>query len=288
MSARHCAAIALTLSVGLAACASFDFMPTTFLEDRCQAEGQDRLRTVDWSNVRVVPIIIRQDRFEPMVIRVSQNEPYIFRFTNRDDSDHVFRAPDFFESIAVDKVVVAGREIQEPCMAGIGVPPGAVIDMHFIPSRDGRYEFTDSRFGLPAIFAAGTSGVIYITVPRERVESPVNLRVVEPPPPVPLEPRPETQPSPFGLPSGFPVDPSMQAPGLDPGMTSGQLPGDTPIRLPGDAPIALPGDAPMTLPGDAPVALPGDAPLRLPGDTPVPAARPSAPSAGTATEGLAQ
>ena len=287
MSARRCAALALTLSAGLTACASFDFLPTTFLGDGCRAEGRDRLRAVDWTNVRVVPIIIRQDRFEPMVIRISQNEPYIFRFTNRDDGDHVFRAPDFFESIAVDKVVVAGREIQEPCMAGIGVPPGAVIDMHFIPSRDGRYEFSDSRFGLPSVFDARTSGVVYITVPRERVESPVNLRVVEPPPPVPLEPPPANQPAPFGLPSGFPVDPSMQAPGV----TSGPLPGDSPVRLPGDDSITLPGDASMTLPGDAPVALPGDAPLRLPGDAPTPAPRPSAPPASPANpviEGLAQ
>lgn len=279
---------ALVLSAAaLAGCASVgDMLPSmpsmAGLGGTC-ADNQAKLEGIAWDEARVVSIGIRQDAYEPMVIRVRQNEPYVFRFVNRDDSNHVFRSPGFFSSVAIEKVSYPDQEVLHPCMVGLGIPADSTVNLHFVAFRDGRYEFEDPRFGVPILFAAGSSGVVYISTPRQTIESPTNLKVIEPPPAVPAVPgasRPGAVPG--GPSSGFPIDSSSQRPGSPgapglPGDSGMSLPGDAPVGLPGDAPLGLPGDAPVRLPGDrVPTApedsgmmLPGDAPPLLPGDAPV-------------------
>lgn len=287
MQAWRRGALVLSAAAGLAGCVSFGdlvpSMPSLGLGGIC-ADNQAKLDGIDWSEARVVSIGIRQNAYDPMVIRVRQDEPYVFRFINRDDSSHVFRSPGFFSSVAIEKVSYSDQEVLHPCMVGVGIPAESTVTMQFVAFRDGRYEFEDPLFGIPLLYIAGSSGVVYIATPHQTIESPVNIKVMEPPPAIPAVPsasRPGAVPG--GPSSGFPVDSSLQAPGSPglpglPGDGGVSLPGDSPASLPGDSPVSLPGDAPVRFPGDrgttvAPedsgIVLPGDAPAPLPGDAPI-------------------
>ena len=117
----------------------------------CSTAPSDALKDVNWEKARIVTIDIRQGAFDPIVLRLRRDEPYLFHFNNRDDSSRTFRSPGFFSSIAVDRVTVGGKDLAEPCMVGINIPARTPVEMRFVPTQDGRYEFEDTTFGIPML-----------------------------------------------------------------------------------------------------------------------------------------
>jgi hypothetical protein len=192
------------IATGLTACQYVNDISTNiglpFVGGSCVGKSKDKLRGVEWDKARVVEFRIRQGHFDPMLVQLSQNEPYVFRFVNRDEYEHIFRAPEFFNSIAIEKVSSSGKDIQQPCMIGVGVPPEKIVEVQFVADRDGRYEFQDSELGFPTLFSAGNGGIVYISLPRTQIQSPFNLQVVEPPAPV------APAPAPASLPSGLSIN----------------------------------------------------------------------------------
>ena len=73
---------------------------------------------------------------------------------NRDDVDHMFVAQDFFKTTAIRKLVTETEEITGVNYIGIILKPGEVKELHFVPVRDGWYEF-EGAIG-PGIFLTDT------------------------------------------------------------------------------------------------------------------------------------
>ncbi len=91
------------VATGLTACQYVNEISTNiglpFVGGSCIGKSKDKLRGVEWDKARVVEFRIRQGHFDPMLVQLSQNEPYVFRFVNRDEYEHVFRAPEFFKGL---------------------------------------------------------------------------------------------------------------------------------------------------------------------------------------------
>ena len=96
---------------------------------------------VDWDQALVFEIDIRQNEFRPMIVHLFQGEPYIMVLENRDDVTHLFAAPDFFKTTAIRKVVTEKEEIKGVNLIALSLKPGEIKEVHFVPVRDGWYDF---------------------------------------------------------------------------------------------------------------------------------------------------
>lgn len=95
----------------------------------------------DWKAAETIEIDIRQGEFRPALIHLVQGEPYIMVIENRDDIGHLFVAQDFFKTTAIRKMITETEEITGVNYIGINLKPGEVKELHFIPVRDGWYDF---------------------------------------------------------------------------------------------------------------------------------------------------
>lgn len=98
-------------------------------------------------------IDIRQDEFRPAIIHLFQGEPYIMVVENRDDRNHFFFAPEYFRNVAIRKLVTEEEEITGVNLMGLVLKPGEVKEVHFVPVRDGWFDFEDAAG--PGIFITG-------------------------------------------------------------------------------------------------------------------------------------
>ena len=79
----------------------------------CPADAAERVQAADWARVRTITVRVRRDEFVPMIISFTQDRPYVLRLENVDRVSHVFRAPKFFEAIAMESATVGDRELAE-------------------------------------------------------------------------------------------------------------------------------------------------------------------------------
>ncbi len=143
------------------------------------------LAAVDWDSARKINLRIRQDTFVPTYIGISQDTPYRLIIENADDRRHVFRAMEFFKSIAVADVRVisgpgAGVVRGYSCAGAISVAAGGTTEARFVSIRDGVYEFDNNPVLLSFVLTGSAGG--FIVVERKRVipESPVkHLKILQ-------------------------------------------------------------------------------------------------------------
>ena len=102
---------------------------------------QEIIDAVDWDQALVFEIDIRQNEFRPMIVHLFQGEPYIMVIENRDDEEHLFAAPEFFKTTAIRKVVTEKEEIKGVNLIALSLKPGEIKEVHFVPVRDGWYDF---------------------------------------------------------------------------------------------------------------------------------------------------
>ncbi|MAF49702.1 MAG: hypothetical protein CMM10_15705 [Rhodospirillaceae bacterium] len=150
---RMALVMALTMAaLALNACARTDVYAR--LGDKLFTPDQAEIvDAVDWENVEVFQIDIRQNEFRPAIIHLFLGEPYIMVVENRDDRSHFLYAPDFFKTVAIRKIVTEKEEVSDVNLLGLVLKPGEVKEVHFVPVRDGWYDFEDG-FG-PGIFFTG-------------------------------------------------------------------------------------------------------------------------------------
>lgn len=129
---------------------------------------------VDWDQALVFQVDIRQDEFRPAIVHLFQGEPYIMVIENRDDVRHLFSAPDFFRTTAIRKLVTEKEEISGINLVALDLAPGEIKEVHFVPVRDGTYDFEGGEG--PGLFMTGS-----ITSPLSRGarEGMVGIFVVE-------------------------------------------------------------------------------------------------------------
>ncbi len=217
----------------LQACAQQSWLPSVAASG-CVPDAEKRISEADWTDPGRLSIRIRQGEFTPMVFGLTKNRPYEIEFENADDVSHVFQAPNFFRSVAFDKIVVDGEEIREICPRSLTIGPGKKLTAYLIPVRDGRYEFSDNTFNLPLGPLTGVSGSISIeermvslirppkSIPpypegiREFLNAPVRARVESGPAPQPGGLFDDTEQSPPAEPGGLFND-AEQSPPAEPG-----------------------------------------------------------------------
>jgi hypothetical protein len=102
---------------------------------------QEIIDAVDWDQALVFAISIRQDEFRPAIVHLFQGEPYIMVVENRDDYDHMLAAPEFFRTVAIRKIVTEREEIRGVNLLALALKPGEIKEVHFVPVRDGWYDF---------------------------------------------------------------------------------------------------------------------------------------------------
>ena len=121
---------------------------------------QQIIDAVDWDQALVFEIDIRQNEFRPAIVHLFQGEPYIMVVENRDEVDHMLAAPEFFRTTAIRKIVTEKEEITGVNLLALSLKPGEIKEIHFVPVRDGWYDFEGGETPgyWPGIFFTGFYG----------------------------------------------------------------------------------------------------------------------------------
>lgn len=126
----------------------------------CDTATAATVKAEDWDKADVAAIRIRQGNFAPMIVHADKGKPTILRIVNGDDGFHTFRAPEFFDNISIAKVTRGTDQDGPGCHSLITIPANKTVEIHFVPLRDGRYEFTDDL--VPAVLSGGAVGIVNI------------------------------------------------------------------------------------------------------------------------------
>ena len=144
----------------------------------CKPSASARLANIDWDHARIIKIRIRQDTFTPTYVGLAQGMPYRLMIENADDGTQVFRAMEFFNSVAVSDVRVisgpgSGLKKEGICSGVISIAPGGITEVHLVSGRDGVYEFDDNPVPLSWVMAGGAGGFIVVQPKYVIPESPL-------------------------------------------------------------------------------------------------------------------
>ena len=128
----------------------------------CQKVDSKALKYINWTQVPEVNVRIRQSEFSPMVIRLRQGWPYVIRIRNNDDSNHIFKAYEFFASAAVIHTFIDGVNEDNPCYGAILIPAHQTAVIKLVATMDGHYEFEDNAFPWLSGFQGLPTGAIIV------------------------------------------------------------------------------------------------------------------------------
>jgi len=107
--------------LALSACAYGGGGTGVFLAD-CSRQAIEQTKDIDWEKANTVSLRIRQGDFSPGYLGLVQGKAYVLRVENGDDEEHVFRAIDFFRSVAVAQInVIGGRSFETPCVDALKI-----------------------------------------------------------------------------------------------------------------------------------------------------------------------
>jgi len=138
------------------------------------SDQQEIIEAADWGAAKTLEIRIRQNEFSPTIIRLRQGEPYIMLVENRDDIAHMLVAKEFFKTVAIRKILSQTLEISKVNLIGLHLSPGEVKEVHFIPARDGWFDFEGGKG--PGIFA---TDYIFSPLSRGAIKGMIGSFVVE-------------------------------------------------------------------------------------------------------------
>jgi plastocyanin len=108
----------------------------------------------DWANAATVSLAMTNFDFTPSALKFRANLPYHLRLTNNASGGHSLDAPEFFAA-----VTVAPKDRGKIVKGEIEVESGKTVDVTFVPTASGTYQFHCSHF-LHASF--GMKGTIVV------------------------------------------------------------------------------------------------------------------------------
>lgn len=144
--------------LALAGCAS----EVTVKGGGCIGAAGERFEGVDWANVETLDIRIRQDNFTPMVFSLLRDRPYVLRISNGDAGSHALRAPEFFQTVAIDRIRTGDEPAPKGCFTAVSLPPGETVEIRLVALVDGRYGFRDSGLVDLGYETGSGFGAIYV------------------------------------------------------------------------------------------------------------------------------
>ena len=137
-------------------------------------DQKEIVEAADWSAAETFEIDIQQNEFCLTIIHLLQGELYIMLVENRDDVSYILVVEDFFKTIALRKIVTEKEEISGINLVGLNLNAGEVKEVHFVPVRDGWFNFEGGQG--PGIF---TTNLYYSPLSQGAVKGMVGLFVVE-------------------------------------------------------------------------------------------------------------
>lgn len=138
----------------LSACAATDIIASD-----AGGYADQRVAGVDWTKAKTVDVELSEYDFTPDKLHFQRGQPYRLHLANDGWEAHDFASKPFFQAIAAAKLVGSQKTISEPHLVSIGVAPGQVKDLYFVPVRAGTYSF-ECNEPLHATF--GMTGVAQI------------------------------------------------------------------------------------------------------------------------------
>ena len=116
----------------------------------CDAAIRLNFQALDWANAKRLFLHVRNSRFRPETLVIKLNSPNVINVLNGGGEAWTFRAPEFFRSAAVTRIIYDGHEVPETCIKGFRIGPEKGVELHVVPLRKGEYPFGDlSSFDLP-------------------------------------------------------------------------------------------------------------------------------------------
>lgn len=112
----------------------------------CDAAIRLNLQALDWANAKRLDLHVRNSRFRPETLVIKLNTPNVITVLNGGGDAWTFRAPEFFRSAAISRIIYDGREVPETCIEGIRIGPAKGAELHVVPLRKGEYPFGDASF----------------------------------------------------------------------------------------------------------------------------------------------
>jgi uncharacterized cupredoxin-like copper-binding protein len=105
------------------------------------SQRQAALATVDWEKAEKITIELRDYGFHPRDIRLRVGQAYHLRIFNTGGNTHYLNAPDFFATVAANKVEVPNMaEIRAPQFSQFEIfRRGGELEFEFIPLVAGRF-----------------------------------------------------------------------------------------------------------------------------------------------------
>lgn len=158
----------LGLVLGLTACATGNVVgDSTRTGDAVEATNQVNteaaLAGADWARALPRHLRVRQNDFRPLVIALRRGNAYILKLENGDDVAHSFRAPEFFQAIAVKSLTPAEGEFAPgTVLSAIDLAPRQTRELAFVPMRDGSFAFSDGWVGMLLGGTFGARGIVTI------------------------------------------------------------------------------------------------------------------------------
>ena len=134
--------------------AAFALVAPFLLMGTAQAQNVPTGVAPDWSAAQTVQVVMADFSFTPNALQFSANKPYHLRLTNKADHGHSFDAPEFFAAVTVapeDRAKIVKGEIE--------VESGQTVEVKFVPTVSGTYQFHCSHF-LHASF--GMTGTVVV------------------------------------------------------------------------------------------------------------------------------
>jgi len=132
-------------------------------EAACEERTVRWLEGIPFTDTPLLEMEIRRGEFKPVILRMTQNRTYVLRLRNRDPERHVFHAPEFFESIAVNAVALDNAIVETVCPGpAVELEPGQTFEMQFYAAVDGSYEFQDAAGVFGSLGAWESGGIVRI------------------------------------------------------------------------------------------------------------------------------
>jgi uncharacterized cupredoxin-like copper-binding protein len=134
----------LILALSLAACSPPpSFVRTAYSNTGYVEDPKTKTAAINWEKAEKLVMYFSSFKLQPNKIHFKTGQPYEMRLINEENKTHSFKSPLFFRAIAVHHITLLGKEpliVNNPRIERISLPPGAAVQLHFIPVKTGEYE----------------------------------------------------------------------------------------------------------------------------------------------------
>jgi plastocyanin len=111
-------------------------------------------QTPDWANAQTITVSMSNYAFTPATLNLKANQPYKLVFTSTVMKDHDFAAPELFAA-----GTIAPEDMSKVSKGVVEVDDGGTVDVRFMPTRPGTYNFTCDHFMHTMLGMKGTAVV---------------------------------------------------------------------------------------------------------------------------------